>query len=304
MNMIKPFALLLILLSSGYIMADGDMEFDKNPASPLNDARFKREPIKLPKPPFPEISTPGNDSLTKLKLLLEKGDINSMKTFYLDAESIIEAYYKKKKSSLTKEEFMEMLWCAYYITSAPLFHDYCLIYEPNWYLGHVLLDANVKERTMGLIIVNPSNVDPYSELLDMKKNDFLKLISTYYATCFKSIRSIDDPNLNEKKVALKKQYGNEPYLRYVFQAMDARNGDKLKSLITRKEKSLVRNMAYYLFPGKAHEVRKYINMAGYEGKEINELIDRTVGRDAETEFLYQGKHGREHDKKLKKRTEN
>ena len=42
-------------------------------------------------------------------------------------------------------------------------------------------------------------------------------------------------------------------------------------------------------PGKRGEVVKYIRLAGYKDNEINGLIDRTVGRDAKTEFLYKGR---------------
>ena len=47
-----------------------------------------------------------------------------------------------------------------------------------------------------------------------------------------------------------------------------------------------------LFPGKTGEVRKYIKMAGYTDQDIHALVDRTVGRDRETEFLYKGRSKR------------
>lgn len=34
---------------------------------------------------------------------------------------------------------------------------------------------------------------------------------------------------------------------------------------------------------------KYIKLAGYENADAYSLIDRTVGRDAKTEFLYKGR---------------
>lgn len=53
------------------------------------------------------------------------------------------------------------------------------------------------------------------------------------------------------------------------------------------EERLIRILARY-FPGRAAEARQYIRMAGYEDKEINGLVDRTLGRAKETEFLYRG----------------
>lgn len=46
---------------------------------------------------------------------------------------------------------------------------------------------------------------------------------------------------------------------------------------------------------------KYLKKAGYADQEIGDLIDRTVGRDGKTEFLYKGGRGRQHDRKIKSR---
>ena len=48
------------------------------------------------------------------------------------------------------------------------------------------------------------------------------------------------------------------------------------------------NLLVEYFPGNAALVRKYIKLAGYSDKEIPNLIDRTVGRESKTEFLYKG----------------
>ena len=53
------------------------------------------------------------------------------------------------------------------------------------------------------------------------------------------------------------------------------------------EKRLIRILAGY-FPGRTAEARRYIRMAGYEDREINGLVDRTLGRTGKTEFLYRG----------------
>lgn len=48
-----------------------------------------------------------------------------------------------------------------------------------------------------------------------------------------------------------------------------------------------------LFSEKKAKVLQYIRMAGYEDNQIDELTNRTVGRDSTTEFLY--KKRRKHD---------
>lgn len=55
------------------------------------------------------------------------------------------------------------------------------------------------------------------------------------------------------------------------------------------------------YPGQAGEVVKYLKKAGYADQEIGDLIDRTVGRDGRTEFLYKGDRERQHDRKIKSR---
>ena len=60
-------------------------------------------------------------------------------------------------------------------------------------------------------------------------------------------------------------------------------------------------MLVRFYPGQAGEVVKYLKKAGYADQEIGDLIDRTVGRDGKTEFLYKGGWGRQHDRKIKSR---
>ena len=42
-------------------------------------------------------------------------------------------------------------------------------------------------------------------------------------------------------------------------------------------------------PGLPSSCLLYTSLAGYQGGEINDLVDRTVGRDSTTEFLYKGR---------------
>lgn len=47
-------------------------------------------------------------------------------------------------------------------------------------------------------------------------------------------------------------------------------------------------MLVTLFPNQNAAVKKYLRMAGYEDRELPELITQTVGRTPATEFLYKG----------------
>ena len=56
-----------------------------------------------------------------------------------------------------------------------------------------------------------------------------------------------------------------------------------------------------IFPGKYSKVEEFLLQAGYTKEEIPNLIDRTVGRNNKTDFLYKGKHRLAHDRLLKKK---
>lgn len=66
------------------------------------------------------------------------------------------------------------------------------------------------------------------------------------------------------------------------------------------EKSFI-EVLVSVFPGKYAKVEEFILKGGYSKDEIPDLIDRTVGRDNKTDFLYKGKHRLIHDKLLKKK---
>lgn len=72
----------------------------------------------------------------------------------------------------------------------------------------------------------------------------------------------------------------------LFVAKD-RNRSINRSIKEWLEEELIRILVGY-FPGRTAEARQYIRMAGYQDSEINDLVDRTLGRSKQTEFLYRG----------------
>ena len=69
-------------------------------------------------------------------------------------------------------------------------------------------------------------------------------------------------------------------------------------LVSQNEKDFVATLVNF-FPENKRAVEKYILQAGFGSDEMDNLIDRTVGRDKKTEFLYKGERGRRHDKKVR-----
>lgn len=67
----------------------------------------------------------------------------------------------------------------------------------------------------------------------------------------------------------------------------------------RREGTLV-NILLLNYPGKSTEIFNHLKMAGYEEKEMMPLVDRTIGRNKKTEFLYQSNLGRKFLKEQEK----
>lgn len=66
------------------------------------------------------------------------------------------------------------------------------------------------------------------------------------------------------------------------------------------EKSFMK-LLVSVFPADYAKVQELILETGYSKEDILSLIDRTVGRNNKTDFLYKGKHRQEHDKLYKKK---
>ena len=81
--------------------------------------------------------------------------------------------------------------------------------------------------------------------------------------------------------------------------IETRN-DVFKDEVKGLEKSFMKLLVSE-FPGQYGKVANFILEAGYSKEDIPGLIDRTVGRDEKTDFLYKGKHRQKHDKLYKKK---
>lgn len=151
--------------------------------------------------------------------------------------------------------------------------------------------------------------DEWSEELNAKQ--YAIRVETAKNSPFDKNRDPDDPEYKKEcmewQIDLDRQL-QEPWVEYnnkrtKYVAQSSRNSS-LKGYIAphqHGEKSFVQ-MLVRLFPDSALDVRKYLLEAGYGKDELDGLIDRTVGRSAETEFLYKGNTGRRHDKRVRKRS--
>ena len=158
----------------------------------------------------------------------------------------------------------------------------------------------------------------------VKRKELCRIWAEYGAAVLKTFRTQYDPELKQKQARMKEEYDKmsaERTLRLVqkrklslFRGADPRSIYYNNKLLSNEDRN--KNCKYHLekrlepafvemlvrfYPGQAGEVVKYLKKAGYADQEIGDLIDRTVGRDGRTEFLYKGDRGRQHDRKIKSR---
>ena len=112
---------------------------------------------------------------------------------------------------------------------------------------------------------------------------------------------IRDREFGEKDAAFmqeaREKWNKRMNLDVSLSMMDGRNS-KIKSFLKDKGGSLLRILLDN-YPGKATEVFKYLKLAGYEEGEMMEFIDREMGKNKDTEFLYQSSLGRKFLKEKK-----
>lgn len=224
-------------------------------------------------------------------------------------------------------ELKEKIWNYYLVASAPLFtyKTYREI-EPDVDMDDERADIHRKsgacllmEKYIRLVRDTPKIKEP------VKKQIIRRLFLPYYARILKQYKNAQEPNpyqrdaegnpvppLSDKEKEFRKRELERIKRLPVQEVLKLmREGSRHRSFIeTRNEvfkdqvKELERSFMKLLvsaFPGNYGKVQELILEAGYSKEDIPSLIDRTVGRDNKTDFLYKGKHRQEHDKLYRKK---
>lgn len=224
-------------------------------------------------------------------------------------------------------ELKEKIWNYYLVASAPLFtyKTYREI-EPDVDMDDERADIHRKsgacllmEKYIRLVRDTPKIKEP------VKKQIIRCLFLPYYARILKQYKNAQEPNpyqrdaegnpvppLSDKEKEFRKRELERIKRLPVQEVLKLmREGSRHRSFIeTRNEvfkdqvKELERSFMKLLvsaFPGNYGKVQELILEAGYSKEDIPSLIDRTVGRDNKTDFLYKGKHRQEHDKLYRKK---
>ena len=262
-------------------------------------------------------STEGHAPL--LKSLLEQNDL---KAFYQHAKTALsELNAMRRHGTMTREEACDMIWSLYLIGGAPMYEapDYDSV-QPWPYKDERDNDIAAKSRVISALSI--MDTKQMSRNLGIHEQRLKHLHAAYAAAIIKRLKSLHLPDFGKKETALKDEIirshpanpdGNvigSDIKDYEWThrwnnlvTFSSRNSMYHSYVSGFMEKIFVPMLVKY-FPDQAGEVVKYIRKAGYGDGEVLDLIDRTAGYNSNTAYLYQGKSGEEHRKKLQQKIRN
>ena len=254
-----------------------------------------------------------------LKSLLEQNDL---KAFYQHAKTVLsELNAMRRHGTMTREEACDMLWSLYLISGAPMYEapDYDSV-QPWPYKDERDNDIAAKSGVISALSI--MDTKQMSRNLGIHEQRLKHLHAAYAAAIIKRLKSLHLPDFGKKETALKDEIirshpanpdGNvigSDIKDYEWThrwnnlvTFSSRNSMYHSYVSGFMEKIFVPMLVKY-FPDQAGEVVKYIRKAGYGDGEVLDLIDRTAGYNSNTAYLYQGKSGEEHRKKLQQKIRN
>ena len=251
-----------------------------------------------------------------LKSLLEQNDL---KAFYQHAKTVLsELNAMRRHGTMTREEACDMIWSLYLISGAPMYEapDYDSV-QPWLYKDERDNDIAAKSGVISALSI--MDTKQMSRNLGIHEQRLKHLHAAYAAAIIKRLKSLHLPDFGKKETALKDEIirshpanpdGNvigsdikdyEWTHRWNNLVTFSSRNSMYHSYVSKiMEKRFIPMLVKY-FPDQAGEVVKYIRKAGYGDGEVLDLIDRTAGYNSNTAYLYQGKSGEEHRKKLQQK---
>ena len=210
------------------------------------------------------------------------------------------------------EEFRNFVWYCYFLASLPVF-DSKLYMETESEIYHYhefneIFDLWLKlQSTPSLAIANMNLHDSNKIKESLKKQILTRTILSYYACILNQFKNAHETNPWGRPRKDRLRLGIEVVFRQMPEEMQKtgftnsfinKRNSFVETVTPWMEPQFMRTLVH-VFPGRYNDVKEYLLKAGYTEDEIPGLIDRTVGRDASTDFLYRGKHRQENDKLLK-----
>ena len=212
------------------------------------------------------------------------------------------------------EEFRNFVWYYYLLANLPVFNSKLYMEtESETYHYHefnAIFDLWLKlQSTPSLAIANMNLHDSNKIKESLKKQILTRTILSYYACILNQFKNAHETNPWGRPRKDRLRLGIEVVFRQMPEEMQKtgftnsfinKRNSFVETVTPWMEPQFMRTLVH-VFPGRYNDVKEYLLKAGYTEDEIPGLIDRTVGRDASTDFLYRGKHRQENDKLLKKK---
>lgn len=249
---------------------------------------FERN-VSIPVYPQELLEEKVGDSLLLLRKMLVN---NEVEKFYEQVKMDLQA--SSATTELTKDELAKRLWILYYVSFSPM---YPLDLESGG--GRYNNDDDISVKYSACTFLDSIFIKKIADDLDVQVDQIKLLYAEYYSRILKNLRESYDPLLEKKekdRLDLLNKGDFNGKLKNWEEGVNYRNhlgrlrtrNEIIKFKIVSLEEDFVPMLVRY-FPNRAKDVRKYLKMAGYENKEANDLIDRSIGRNSKTEFLYKGR---------------
>ena len=234
------------------------------------------------------------------------------KTFYRDLREK-NFFAKKEISDDIDDHFRDLVWYYYLVARAPIYN--LKLYqetEPGPFRNADRV-ADLKAKLVASTVLAGSIVTLHESNKikeSLKKQIVTRTILSYYVCMINQFKNAHEMNpwdeIETKKKRKSLRIGIDVTLEQVPEMVrqgcfgkgfiTSRN-DYVKTMIHCMEPQFMETLVH-IFPGRYNDVKEYLLKAGYTEDEIPGLIDRTVGREASTDFLYRGKYRQENDKLL------
>lgn len=258
---------------------------------------------------------PPSPTIQQLSAMLQD---NQLKSFYQGTKKHTLTFSVTTRDNVDTE-LRDKIWLSYLVASAPFFsYQTWKEIEPDVFVADDMVDIHLKSELCLLLEKYIRLVHGTKRIKEPLKTQILTcLMLPYYARILKQFKNAHEPNPaqadRKENPALSVAYKDEELrhlpikeiLKLVHEGVSHHSFIKTRNEVYKDE---VKDMEKYfmeilvrVFPGKYSKVEEFLLQAGYSKQEIPDLIDRTVGRDNTTDFLYKGKHRISHERLLKKK---
>ena len=213
------------------------------------------------------------------------------------------------------EEFRNFVWYYYLLANLPVFNSKLYMETESETYDYrdfkEVFDLWLKLQKSSSLAGGITTLHDSNKIREsLKKQILTRTILSYYVCIISQFKNAYETNpwgerpsedrLRRGIDVIFRQMPEEMQRTYFANSFINRRNSFVEFVVPSIEKQYMETLVY-IFPGRYNDVKEYILKAGYTEDEIPGLIDRTVGRDASTDFLYRGKHRQENDKLLKKK---